>query len=165
MPINVAFIIGLILALISTVAAYIFFLPEARKKNLNKVLVILHDILNLKDLYLEKIFKALYVFATLFTISAGFFMLFSGIKAFGEFHSFFWYGVAMMFVGPILIRILFEISMLSIMRTKNVIEINKKLKAPVQRRTRPQERPSQPQRRAYDAYEDSYQSQYKDPYQ
>ncbi len=141
MPINVALIIGLILGLLATIAAMIFITPESRRKSLNKYLAILHDIFNFKFLLIEKILKAVYIFLTISSIVAGFFMLFSGIRVpyTGDFYSFFWYGLVTMIVSPIILRIIFESFMLKIIETRNVIEINKKMKAPAPRRPRPQQ--------------------------
>ena len=70
-------IIAAVLAVGATIAAFIFLLPEAKRPKLNKFLGTVSDILNFKTLFIEKILKALYVFATAFALIFGFLMLFS----------------------------------------------------------------------------------------
>jgi len=135
MPIYVAIIIGIVLALGGTVAAYIFFIPESKRAtfNNNKFLLFLHDTFNFKSLWLETILRALYVFSTLSCVGAGFFMLFSGQSSYNyysgrsSFHSFALSGLLVMILGPIAVRITYESLMMFILLVKNTMEINKKL--------------------------------------
>lgn len=146
MPTNVATILGIILALLSTVAAYIFIIPESRRKNLNKFLKILHDILTFKQLLIETILRFLYIFATLACISIGFFMLFS--VEYGQ--SMFGIGLLMIIGAPILLRLIFELFMLTFIQVKNLIEINKKTPAPRAAAPRAR-RPENQSRQNYDS--------------
>ena len=123
-------ILALISALAATVLAFIFIVPEKKRKKLNKIGVLLHDILNFKFLIVEKILQALYIFCTAFVIMAGFFMLF-------QFRSYYYrtywgggWGLLIMIGGPIAIRLAYEGMMMMILLVKNVIQINNKLKAP-----------------------------------
>ena len=124
-------ILALISALAATVLAFIFIVPEKKRKKLNKIGVLLHDILNFKFLIVEKILQALYIFCTAFVIMAGFFMLF-------QFRSYYYrtywgggWGLLLMIVGPIVIRLVYEGMMMAILLVKNVIQINNKVEAPV----------------------------------
>lgn len=101
-------------------------LPEKKRKDLSPFLQKLSDILNFKQLLIEKILKALYVFLTCCCIFNGFFMIFS--KNWGQ--SYALPGFLLMLFGPIIVRLLFEGLMLSILLVKNTIEINKKIPAP-----------------------------------
>ena len=78
MPVLVAEIIGIVVAIAGTVLAFIFLLPEKKRTSLNKFFQVIADIFNFKILFIEKILKALYIFVTLFCVVCGFFMLFSG---------------------------------------------------------------------------------------
>ena len=128
MPLYVAFIIGGILAVAGTVLAMIFITPEKRRGTLPGFLRVVADIFNFKFLILEYILKALYILETLACILIGFFMLFSGVRFFGGgFYSFALYGVMLMILGPIVVRLLYEGIMLFILLVKNTMEINKKL--------------------------------------
>ena len=139
MPINVAYIIGGIIALGGTIAAFIMIVPDKKRPTLNKFFKWLHDFFNFKSLWLEKILKFLYINATLSCIAVGFFMLFSGYESYSyssysshshsSFQSFAGYGVLLMFLGPVIVRIFYEFLMLIILLVKNATDINNKLVA------------------------------------
>lgn len=136
MPVYVAYIIGVILAIAATVLTFIFILPEKKRPSLNKFFQVVADIFNFKTLFIEKILKFLYILATFYCIAAGFFMLFSGTYTtsfWGEsssFHSTALQGLLLMILGPIVVRIAYELIMLIIILVQNVISINKKLPEP-----------------------------------
>lgn len=118
-------VIAIILALSATVLAFIFIIPEKKREKLKGILRLFHDIFNFKFMIIEKIFQFLYVFATAYIIIEGFFELFS----------FDWYGnwvgytgFLTMILGPIAIRIVYELVMLALIAVKNIIQINNKLK-------------------------------------
>ena len=111
--------VAAVLAIAVTVLAFIFIVPEKRREKLNAFGKFLHDTSNFKYLLVEKILQVLYIFATAFTILLGFFSLFRA-----EFLT----GLGMMIVGPIAIRLVYEMFMMVILLLKNVIMINKKLK-------------------------------------
>ena len=127
-------IIALVLALAATVLAFIFIVPEKKNTKTNAFLKILHDTLNFKYLIIEKILQALYIFATAYIITLGFCMLFyveigtnyyiysTPTKWYGG------YGLLVMIVGPILVRLMYEVLMMFVLLIKNVIQINNKLK-------------------------------------
>ena len=123
---------SIILALIITIAVYILIMPESKRAGMSGFPAILHDIFQFKSFLVEKIVKFLYVFSTIYLFVFGFFTLF---KQFGS-------GLALMLLGPIVLRIVYELFMLAILLVKNVIDINRKL-GPV-----PASRPAPTQRRA-----------------
>lgn len=125
-----------ILAIAATVLAFIFIVPEKKRAKLNGFGKFLHNTLNFKFLIIEKILQALYIFYTALIVLVGFFMLFVvtpsysyygyGYKSGGT-----WlggYGILLMILGPIFIRIAFEFLMMVVLLIKNVISINNKLK-------------------------------------
>lgn len=117
-------VIATVLAIVVTVLAFIFIVPEKRREKLNAFGKFLHDTCNFKYLVVEKILQALYIFATAAVILNGFFMLFT--VAFGT-----WlggYGILVMILGPIVVRLVYELLMMLIILIKNVISINNKLK-------------------------------------
>ena len=120
-------VIALILSIITVILAFIFIVPEKKKAKLNKLGKFLHDTFNFKYLIVEKILQALYILLTAYVIILGFFMLFSvqntywGTKWYGG------YGILLMILGPISIRLVYELLMLVIILVKNVISINNKL--------------------------------------
>ena len=117
-------VVATILAIVVTVLAFIFIVPEKRREKLNAFGKFLHDTCNFKYLVVEKILQALYIFATAVVILNGFFMLFTVVyrQWLGG------YGILVMILGPIVIRLVFELLMMVIILIKNVISINNKLK-------------------------------------
>lgn len=128
-------ILPVILALVATVLAFIFIVPEKKRARLNKFGKFLHDTVNFKYLIVEKILQASYIFATAFVILAGFFMLFYVQEGYSGYYIstpdvwYGGYGLLLMIVGPIVIRIVYEFTMMAILLIKNVIQINSQLKA------------------------------------
>lgn len=132
MPVYIAILLGFIAAVICTVLALVFITPKKKRATLNKFFQFIHDLFNFKFLILELILKVSYIFMTLFCIATGFFLLFSGYNdniLFGEgtFHSLAGQGLMIMVLGPIIIRVIYEASMLFILLVKNTISINKKI--------------------------------------
>ena len=124
-------IIAVLLAIAATVLAYIFIVPEKKREKLNAFGKFLHDTCNFKYLIVEKILQALYIFATADIILLGFFMLFyAPMNYWGERHWMGGYGLLLMILGPIVIRLVYELLMMAVLLLKNVISINNKLRAP-----------------------------------
>ena len=122
-------IIAGVLALIATVLAFIYVVPEKRWEKLGAFGKFLHDTCNFKYLMVEKILQALYIFNTAAVIIFGVLMLFRT-----EYN--YWtgdriwmggYGLLIIILGPIAIRLSYELMMMAILLLKNVISINHKL--------------------------------------
>lgn len=126
---NIIFIaISLILAIGATVLAFIFIVPEKQREKLSAFGKFLHDTCNFKYLMVEKILQALYILSTAFVIIFGVFMLFSVRQDYWNGTT--WnggIGVLLIVLGPILIRLGYELMMMAILLLKNVISINRKL--------------------------------------
>lgn len=124
-----------VLALVATILAFIFIVPDKKREGLNKFGKFLHDVVNFKFLIVEKILQALYIFATSATILTGFFMLFYVQEGYyGYYYSrpsvwYGGYGLLVMIFGPIIIRLVYEFLMMAIILVKNVIQINNKTKS------------------------------------
>lgn len=129
-------ILAVVFALAATVLAFIFIVPDHKRKKLNKLGKLVHDIVNFRFLIIEKILQALYIFCTALVVMFGFFMLFYFQKGYSGFYYSTptrWYGgwgLLIMILGPIAIRLVYEGMMLVILLVKNVIQINNKLEAP-----------------------------------
>ena len=121
-------IISFLAAITATVLAFIFIVPENKRATLNKFGKLLHDICNFKFLVIEKVLQCLYIFATAFIIVFGFFNIFNFVDYGRRTVWYGYYGLLMMIFGPIVIRITYEIMLLGILKLKNVIQINNKLK-------------------------------------
>lgn len=113
--------VSLILALIGTILLAILVIPEKRRDSLNSFFKAIADICNFKQLIIEKILKFLYTLLSLYIIVVGFFAIFSGD---GETAL---SGLVVMILGPVIIRIAYELIMMTVLLVKNVIDINKKL--------------------------------------
>ena len=128
MPVDTAMILGLILALVGTVLLYVFVLPRRMNGRFpNPFLQVLHDFFHFKQLFIETIMKFLYIVSTLYCIGSGFFMLFAETGSGRYAQSTASDGLIMMLLGPIVIRIFYEVMMMGILLVQNVIDINKKL--------------------------------------
>jgi hypothetical protein len=148
----------LILALGAAIAAFILIVPENKGRQLTGFMRVLHDILNFKQLLMEKILKFCYIFFTVYAVLAG---------LFSSFEMFEWDAgtglltmLASLTLVPLLIRVIFEMSMMVILLVKNVIDINKKLPGGTK-----EPEPAQP---AYQPNPTSYQpnpASYQNPYQ
>ncbi len=133
---DIVFTLSLILAVVATVLAFIFIVPEKKRASLDKFCKFLHDTVNFKYLIVEKILQASYIFATIWIILTGFFMLFY-VQS-GYYGSSYWYGgygLLYMILGPIVIRLVYEFLMMTILLIKNVIQINNKLKTDDDKKT------------------------------
>ena len=117
-------IIAILLAIIATVLAFIFIVPAKRREKMGKFGKFLHDACNFKFLIVEKILQALYIFFTALVILVGFFMLFCS-----DWNG--WMGgkgILLMILGPIAVRLSYELVMMAVLAVKNIISINNKLR-------------------------------------
>ena len=130
-------VLCILFALSAAVLAFIFIIPEKKRAKLNTIGKFLHDLFNFKFLVIEKILQFFYVLATAYSIILGFFMLFQVTENYhysyygSSYYTTEWvgyYGFLVMILGPIAIRIAYEIMMLAIIAIKNIIQINNKLK-------------------------------------
>ncbi len=127
-------VLALLLSLVATILAFIFIVPEKKRVRLNKFGKLIHDTVNFKYLIVEKILQALYIFLTSGSILIGFFMLFYVQPGYDNYYyttSSTWYGgygILIMIVGPIVIRLVYEFLMMALLLVKNVIQINNKIK-------------------------------------
>lgn len=113
-------IAAVVLALAATILLYVFVFPKSRANTLPKFFVFVRDFFGLKYLIIEKIAKFLYVFESLLIILLGFFMLFNGWTAL--------YAPFVMVLGPVVVRLIYELFMMIVLLVKNVMEINSKIK-------------------------------------
>lgn len=129
-------VIAVILAIVATVLAFIFIVPEKKRDSMGAFGKFLNDTVNFKYLIIEKILQALYIFATANTILVGFFALFLTVPTGYDYYTgtyrqtwVGWAGLLIMVLGPILVRLVYELLMMTILLVKNVISINSKLKS------------------------------------
>ncbi len=117
----------IILSLVAAIAVAIFIAPEKKKGQQQGFVAWLNDLFNFRTLFVEKIFKFLYILSTCFCLIGGLFTLFSaiGTKYGGDYLAL--SGLLVMVLGPVAVRIVYEIVMMFILLVKNTIQINNKL--------------------------------------
>jgi len=121
--------IAFILAIVVTVLIFVFVLSKKREGNLKGFWAKLADFFNLKHLYIEKVLQVIYVFNTCLFELLGFAMLFKVQRDwYGEGHWMGGYGILIMILSPIVIRLTHELIMMGVLLVKNVMQINSKLK-------------------------------------
>ena len=122
-------IIAVVLAIAATVLAFIFVVPEKRREKLNAFGKFLHDLCSFKFLVVEKILQALYIFSTAFIVLYGVLQLFNVQKDYWSGASRWMGGTGLLciIVGPIAVRLSYELMMMAILLVKNVISINRKM--------------------------------------
>ena len=117
--------IAITLSVVATILACIFIMPESKRPTLNKFFRFCHDVFNFRELLLDKVLKVLYIFSTIYCILTGFFTIFSpGYYFYGNS---FLYGLLIMVIGPIVLRIIYEMLMMFVLLVRNTISINNKL--------------------------------------
>ncbi len=122
-------IIAVVLAIAATVLAFIFIVPEKRREKLNAFGKFLHDLCSFKFLVVEKILQALYIFSTAFIVLYGVLQLFNVQRDYWTGASRWMGGTGLLciIVGPIAVRLSYEMMMMAVLLVKNVISINRKL--------------------------------------
>jgi len=107
----------------------IFVLPESKKNKFGKIGLILHNIFNFKFLIIEKILQVLYILSTCICVFVGLFSLLGFEGYLGHYMT--WSGgtgLLLLLVGPITVRLFYELMMMGLLLVKNVIQINNKIK-------------------------------------
>lgn len=125
---SVASTIGIIVAIALIVLLYVKVLPRKLDGKIeNKYLNWLHNYFHFKRFYIEEIFRFLFILTSVLFFCIGFFTMFSVSEGWTGIQSNFWDGVGLMIGGPILMRILFELQMMTITAVRNLNEINSKM--------------------------------------
>ena len=129
-------IIGIVLAVAATIFICVRVLPKKYDGRLDsKFLQFLHDFFNFKTFYIEALTKFILVLLTCLCIFVGFLLMFGKFEYYGYFgmtftQSTFLYGLGIMLLGPLVLRVTYEFVMMAILLVQNVIDINRKMKAP-----------------------------------
>lgn len=118
-------VIPILLSLAGAIAVFVFLLSDRKYAHLPKWAQVLADVLNFKHLLLEAILRFAYVFATVYCIVGGLF------TACGKYTLV--PGLVMMFIMPIVVRLIFETAMLMFVLVKNVVQINQKLPGKIEK--------------------------------
>lgn len=108
-------IIALILAIIGGILVYFLFV-NAKTEPKGKFLKWLKDFLNFKIMWIEGVLKILYYFLTIYIVLLSFSFLAAGGAGFLMFLGF-------LVLGPVIIRVIYEASMMFIMIWRNTKDI------------------------------------------
>lgn len=111
-------VLAVVLAIIGGILVYFLFLNNKKDMKLNGFLKNLKDFLEFKTLILETILKVLYLITTIYIILYSFSLISTSFILF----------LLVLILGPVIIRIIFESSLMFIMIWKNTTEINKNTK-------------------------------------
>lgn len=118
MPREVVYFFAGLTGIAAAVLATIFIIPESNREKLKHPFwIFLHDLLNFKVLFLEKILKFVYVLVTVAAVATGSLMIFRSLYD----------GVVMLVFAPVLIRVVYELGMMFIVLVRNTSDIKKKL--------------------------------------
>lgn len=123
-------ILGSVFALAAAIVILVMILPKSKDGSFNNAFLQgLHNYFQFKQLYVEMILKVLFLLSTCFCVFTGFFMLFG--RAFLR-------GLMLMLLGPLVLRLVYEFTMMLILLVQNTMEINRKLSGPEPGRAKPQ---------------------------
>ncbi len=141
---SLASALTIILAIAATVVGIVFFLPKKNRDKFGKGFARIHDFVNFKTFIVDYILKALYILATAMCVFGGFLTIFTVRTVYHNVYnsnSVFAQreattslsvdnvgtGILIMILGPIVVRIVYELIMLAVVAVKNIVEINKKM--------------------------------------
>ena len=139
---SVASALTVVLAIIATIVCVIFFVPKKNREKFGKGFAKIHDFVNFKTFIVDYVLKAFYILATAMCIFGGFFTIFTVRTEYTTTGTMFnqtreahtsmsadnvGTGILIMILGPIIVRIVYELIMLAVVGVKNIIEINKKI--------------------------------------
>ena len=116
-------------AVVLTVLVFVLLLSRKKRDGLKGFWAKVADFFSFKHLYIEKFIQAIYIFTTFLFELMGFLMLFRTYTDwYGDTHWMGGRGLLIMIFSPIVIRLMYELVMMSVLLVKNVIQINSKLK-------------------------------------
>ena len=111
-------VLSVVLAIIGGILVYILFINNKKNLKLNNFLTWLKDFLDFKTMMIETILKVSYLIITIYVILSSFSFISTSFLLF----------LVYLILGPIIVRIIFEMSLMFIMIWKNTKEISKNTK-------------------------------------
>ena len=127
-------IIGLVLALIGTVVVAVLLFGSQKRSRYSGFMLKLFSHVNFENYIIPLILKFLYVFSALFVIISGFITMISG--------SFFG-GLLSMILGPVAVRLVYELIMMLFSIHDGIMETNRLLRGGAQPHGNPPQPPPQ----------------------
>ncbi len=111
-------VIAFVLAIVGGILVYCLFLNAKNEKKVTKFWKWLYDFLSFKKMFVEALLKVTYLCATIFITLYSFAFIGSSFLAF----------VGLLILGNLVLRVVYEYSLILIMLWKNTKEINEKTK-------------------------------------
>ena len=122
---TIVFIISALVSLVCSILVWALVMPEKKRPTLNAFFTFVSDVFNFRSLLIEKILKFTYLLLTLFAILFGFCAFVVSISINDGRAALI--GLLVMILGPIALRLIYELSMMAVLLVKNVIELNNKM--------------------------------------
>lgn len=110
--------IALLLAIIGGILIYFFFLKKENENKYTGFVKYLYEFLSFKKMWLETILKVSYLILTIYITLTSFELISTSFMAF----------VLTLVFGNIILRVIYELSLVLLTICRNTTEINKKLK-------------------------------------
>ena len=114
---SVWMIVSIILAIIGGILIYFLFLSKKNEGKFNGFVGWLYDFLSFKKMFMEALLKITYLIVALYITLSSFALIGSSFIGF----------LAMLIIGNVVARLVYEFSLLLLVICRNTTEINKKL--------------------------------------
>ena len=114
---SVWIIVSIILAIIGGILIYFLFLNKKNEGKFNGFVGWLYDFLSFKKMFMEALLKITYLIVALYITLSSFALIGTSFIAF----------LAMLIIGNVVARLVYEFSLLLLVICRNTTEINKKL--------------------------------------
>lgn len=141
---SVASALTIILSIIVAVVGIVFFLPPKNREKFGKGFKRIFDFVNFKTFIVDYVLKGLYILSTAMCVIGGFLTIFTVRTTYQNVYNSnsvfsqtkattslsvdnIGTGLLIMVLGPIIVRIVYELIMLTIVAVRNIMEINKKM--------------------------------------
>lgn len=114
---SVWMIVSIILAIVGGILIYFLFLSKKNEGKFNGFVGWLYDFLSFKKMFMEALLKITYLIVALYITLSSFALIGSSFIGF----------LAMLIIGNVVARLVYEFSLLLLVICRNTTEINKKL--------------------------------------
>lgn len=110
-------IVAIILAIVGGLVVYFIFLNKKNEGKFNGFVGWLYDFLSFKKMFLEALLKITYLMVAIYLT----------VSSFGMIGTSFWLFLSTLIIGNLILRVVYEFSLVLLVICRNTTEINKKL--------------------------------------